>query len=297
MTEVHTETAVRVEPASPQGSSLSIARDVLSLAFFDHAATAVTQTPNGSLLAGFIDRRQADAAIDAITEAYPTLITSIDIADDAKHDWATSQRGGFTPTRVGRWHIRTPWTTPPDDIEARFDIQIDPAEAFGHGAHPSTKLAVHLMVRHLNPQTSMVDLGTGTGVLAIIAARAGTQVRAIDNSPAAIEAAQRNIALNSAGEFSSVSDLIDLSLGDVTVHDIQDPQLVVANVTMDVQRVLAPKLQDARRVIASGVLCSQVSRLRDLYPSHFAKTIRSVGEWSAVEFLVNPMSNRGALRT
>lgn len=279
------ETAVVVDLVGSDETPSSIAFDVLSLALFEHGATAVTQTPDGSLLAGFVNRDAAEAAMSATQADYPRLMTSIGVAEGAQHDWAASQRGGFTPTRVGRWHIRTPWTTPPEDVDPLFDIQIDPGEAFGHGAHPTTKLALQLMDPHLAQAMTMVDIGTGTGVLAIIAARAGVRARAIDNSPAAIEAAQHNVALNSVGQFTSTADRIDLGLADINELDMHDPDLIVANVTIDVQEILAPRLQKARRVIASGVLGSQLSRLRDLYPAHFANTTGSVGEWSAAEFL------------
>lgn len=296
MAEVDDQTAVVVEPVTSGQTPVSIAREVLSLALFDHGATAVTQTPKGSLLAGFTGREEADAAIATIAAEHHNLIAAIEIANDADYDWATSQRGGFTPTRVGKWHIRTPWSLPPENIDPRFDIQIDPGEAFGHGAHPSTQLAVQLMDPHLQPQERVLDIGTGTGVLAIIAARAGAHVRAIDNSPAAITAAQQNISLNSTGQFSSLADRIDVCLGDGVDHDDYEASLVVANVTIDIQRLLAPRLQGAPIVIASGVLPDQVSRLRDLYPSHCANTVESIGEWSAVEFLLDPMSNQGTHR-
>ena len=297
MAETDTETAVHIEPRSPGETTLSDVREVLSMALFDHGATAITQTPHGSLLAGFLDRRDADAAIAAIGDRYQQFVASIDIAIDANHDWSTSQRGGFTPTRVGPWLIRTPWAEPLENIDARFDIQIDPGEAFGHGAHPTTKLAMELMTPHLAPGAQVIDIGTGTGVLAIIAARSGARVRAIDNSPAAIAAARSNIAHNSTGQFVSLADQIELIHGDLCEIDLADAPLVVANLTIDVQSVLAPKLQQMPTLIASGVLAHQVGRLRDLYPSHWTRTTRSEGEWTAVELVTDPMPDRGGPRT
>lgn len=285
MNEVETQTAVVVEPVRSEETPISIARDVLSLALFDHGATAVTQTPNGALLAGFLDHGAADAAIAAIPRAHPTLVTHIEIANDADHDWAVSQRGGFTPTRVGDWHIRTPWTPAPDDVKPMFAIQIDPGKAFGHGAHPSTRLAATLMTPHLAPGRRVLDVGTGTGVLAIMAARAGATVRAIDNDSTAIEVARSNIELNACEPFDEVAVLIDLELSDATELSPEIGQLVVANVTLDVHRAIAASLQAVNHVIISGILERQVRDIRQLYPSHCAKTISCVEEWAAVDLI------------
>lgn len=297
MAETDTETAVHIEPHSPDEVPLSVVREILSVALFDNGATAITQTPTGSMLAGFTSRRVAETAVTAITAAHGQLVTDIQVATDSHYDWSSSQRGGFTPTRVGRWLIRTPWTPPAEDVDARFDIQIDPGEAFGHGAHPTTKLAMELMTPHLAPGAQVIDIGTGTGVLAIIAARSGARVRAIDNSPAAIAAARSNIAHNSTGQFVSLADQIELIHGDLCEIDLADAPLVVANLTIDVQSALAPKLQQMPTLIASGVLAHQVGRLRDLYPSHWTRTTRSEGEWTAVELVTDPMPDRGGPRT
>lgn len=292
MAETDTETAVHIEPHSPDEVPLSVVREILSVALFDNGATAITQTPTGSMLAGFTSRRVAETAVTAITAAHGQLVTDIQVATDSHYDWSSSQRGGFTPTRVGRWLIRTPWTPPAEDVDARFDIQIDPVEAFGHGGHPSTKLAIQLLSPHLDTGMTVIDIGTGTGVLAIIAARVGARVLAIDHSAAAISAAENNIALNSAGDFAYVADQIELIHGDLDELDFASPALVVANLTIDVQSQLGPRLQRAPRLIASGVLGDQVGRLRDLYPSHGAEKISSEGEWAAVDFLAEPPQPR-----
>jgi len=286
MPTANEETAVIVEPDGTN-SGLSVAREILSMALFDSEAMAVTETPTGALLAGFMDRPQAEAAVRTIAESFGSWATSVRIFDDAQHDWVTSQRGGFTPTKVGPWHIRTPWALPPEDIDPRHDIQIDPREAFGHGAHPSTRLALAMLTPHLHPTTSLLDVGTGTGVLAIAAARAGATVLAIDNSRAALEAAENNVVLNSMSPFVDVASRITLVEGGGDAVEVPPDHLVVANVTIDVHRTISPQFAYVHRLIASGLLCRHVRELQALYPQHRAKVITCVGEWASVELLLD----------
>lgn len=267
--------------------------DVLSLELFDLGATASSQSPSGALLVGFADMASAQAAIDSISMRHSELFERAEITA-SNLDWTMTQRGGFTPTTIGRWHIRTPWTPPVDNVEPLHDIQIDPGAAFGHGAHPSTRLALQLLDPHLNSKTRLLDIGTGTGILAIAAARAGANVQAIDNSPDAIDVATRNISINSKASFPPVADRIEMTLTDANQVRVGPGQLVVANVTLDVHRVLAGRLHDVRHLVTAGILCAQVHELRNLYPNHVAKTIGCVGEWAAVEFELTDESDTEA---
>jgi ribosomal protein L11 methyltransferase len=96
------------------------------------------------------------------------------------------------PAHGGLW-VRPPWAEP---RAGTIDVVIDPGEAFGTGGHPTTRLSLELMLE-LEPHGSFADLGCGSGVLAIAAARLGfAPVTAVDNEPAALEATRRNAAAN-----------------------------------------------------------------------------------------------------
>ena len=128
-------------------------------------------------------------------------------------DWADRWREFHRPAQIGRLHVRPPWTAPPED---GIDVVIDPAQAFGTGAHPTTRLSLELLleVAHwapgrgraarsplagvgAGPGSSLVDLGCGSGVLAIAAAKLGfAPVTALDHDPAAIDATLDNARAN-----------------------------------------------------------------------------------------------------
>lgn len=117
------------------------------------------------------------------------------IVDD--QDWANAWKAHYRPLRIGRrLLIRPAWI----DVEPASDtleIVLDPGMAFGTGTHPSTQLCLRAMERHLRPGDQVLDLGCGSGILAIAAARLGAaRVLALDNDPVAVTAARNNLALN-----------------------------------------------------------------------------------------------------
>jgi ribosomal protein L11 methyltransferase len=109
-------------------------------------------------------------------------------------DWAERWKQFHEPVLVGeRIWVRPPWAAP---REGALDLVIDPGQAFGTGAHPTTKLSLQLMLE-LEPSGSFADLGCGSGVLAIAAAMLGFgPVTAVDNELAALEATRANADAN-----------------------------------------------------------------------------------------------------
>jgi ribosomal protein L11 methyltransferase len=109
-------------------------------------------------------------------------------------DWAERWKRFHQPVLVGdRVFVRPPWVAP---RPGAVDLVIDPGQAFGTGAHPTTRLSLELLLE-LEPEGSFADLGCGSGVLAIAAARLGfAPVAAVDNETAALEAARGNAAAN-----------------------------------------------------------------------------------------------------
>ena len=114
--------------------------------------------------------------------------------EEVADDWAERWREFHRPVLLGgRIWVRPPWAEP---REGALDLVIDPAQAFGTGAHPTTRLSLELLLS-LDPRGALADLGCGSGVLAIAAARLGfTPVTAFDNDRAALEATRENAVAN-----------------------------------------------------------------------------------------------------
>lgn len=287
-------------------TDLQTTAEILSVALFEQGATAVGE-PEGApvtLIAGFTSTKFASDAAAHLKATYPSFIADITLDSTSHDDWVVSQRAGLEPTTVGKWRIRAPWNPEPSDADPFYDIVIDPGAAFGHGGHPTTRLTLEMYLEVVaaadsQPQpatsshapTRVVDLGTGTGVLAIIAARLGSQVLAIENDPRAAEMAWLNIERNSAHPYDSVLELITLRLEDAAEIRPEADSLVVANVTLDVQRRIAPNCAHVDHLILSGLLVDQVPHIALEYPHHDLVTVRESGEWAAVELV---RQHRGA---
>ena len=143
--------------------------------------------------------------------------------------------------RVGPLWIGPPWQLPPRDA---VSVVIDPGRAFGTGAHATTHLCLEL-VSELEP-ASLLDVGCGSGVIAIAAALLGfSPVIAVDVDSAAVDATLRNADANGA--------TVDVRLLDLTTDELPEADVAVANITAAlVESVLART--DARVVVASGFL-------------------------------------------
>jgi ribosomal protein L11 methyltransferase len=153
-------------------------------------------------------------------------------------DWASAWQSHLVPVTAGGFTIRPPWLAGGAD-----DLVIDPGPSFGAASHPTTRMCLELL-RGIAP-TGVIDWGTGSGVLAIAAARLGfAPVRAIEVDPAAAHVARRNAGRNGV-------DVV-VTVGDVTLSAPFAP-LVLANLTLPLLNSLSRE-RVPNRMIASGFL-------------------------------------------
>jgi ribosomal protein L11 methyltransferase len=165
--------------------------------------------------------------------------------------WEDRWRTFHRPVRVGRLWVGPPWEHPPADAAA---VVIDPGRAFGTGAHPTTRLTIELLLDL--DGGSLVDVGCGSGVLAIAAAKLGFEpVYAVDLDPAAVEATERNASRNGVA--------VQTRLADARVVRLPAADVAVANIALDVVEAVVPNL-DAAIAITSGYLDGQRPRLSGL---------------------------------
>ena len=269
-------------------NSTFLMTEIAPMLLFDSGAVAVREIAEqdseqlrkrhlGGLIAGFRSKDDADRAALQVSSQLTDVVC--EVLEETDHDaWVDLQRVGLSPTSVGPWTIRAPW----DEPTSGHEVVIDPGAAFGHGGHPSTQLAIKLMLRALvddaDQQRTVLDFGTGTGVLAILAAKSGYEVRATEVNLEALSVARKNIQRNNVdGQVSLThTDSLDIRV------DVSD--LVVANVTLDVHRRISSRYAKATRIIAAGLLCGQVAEMAELLPEHSAITISTHREWAAVDF-------------
>src|SRR5450755_3005290 len=173
-------------------------------------------------------------------------VSTEEIADD----WAQRWRSFHQPLEIGdRLTVRPPWEPP---ARAGVDVVIDPGQAFGTGAHATTRLCLELML-DAEPHGSFVDVGCGSGVLAIVAAKLGWDpVTALDYDVAAIDATRENAARNGLGPALEARHF-DLRSGQVPAADF-----VVANVLAGPLRAWAATQHALpARLVLSGLLATE----------------------------------------
>jgi len=191
-------------------------------------------------------------------------IPAYEIREVADQDWVRLTQDQFDPIRVSaRLWIVPSWHDIPDPTA--INIILDPGLAFGTGSHPTTRLCLDWLDRHMTSSCSVIDYGCGSGILAIAAAKLGAaRVQGVDIDPQAVLSSRDNAKRNAAiARFSDVNDAPP------------DPaDIVLANILSNPLKVLAPLLAQLTvpggTLVLSGILQPQAADVAEAYRSWFA---------------------------
>lgn len=202
----------------------------------------------------------------------------------AEEDWAEAWKKFYTILHLGRHLVIKPswleYTPSPGDIV----VELDPGMAFGTGLHPTTRLCLAALEERMAPGARVLDVGTGSGILSIAAARLGArEITALDTDPIAVETATRNIAI------AHVDHLVQVHRGSVELaHDGSPFDLVCVNILAEIIANMAPSLAPLTRagglVIASGILDYKAGGVADAFRAVGIKVIEKKQEedWVAL---------------
>jgi ribosomal protein L11 methyltransferase len=205
---------------------------------------------------------------------------SLSFLDEACWDEAWKQH--FHPICVGRRLIVAPPWEQPADSEGRIVVKINPGMAFGTGAHPSTRLCLQALEQCVHPGMRVVDLGTGSGILAVAAAKLGAAVvAAADNDPNALRVARANL------EANGVADRVILVEAD-SPKPFRNADVLVANILAEVIASMAESIPSALAedgvFIGSGIAEGQEPLVTDALETAGMRCTEILGEegWLAV---------------
>lgn len=170
-----------------------------------------------------------------------------------EEDWAEAWKQYFKPERIGKIVIKPSWE---EYIPAGGDIliELDPGMAFGTGTHPTTRICLKLLQEVVTPQVTMLDVGTGSGILALAGAKLGAKkIVAMDIDPVAVKVALDNIKRNRMEGLIEVyeSDLLSRPLGlkfNLVVANI------ITNAILDISAQLPEVLEPGGVFLASGII-------------------------------------------
>ncbi len=241
--------------------------------------------------AASLDRKKTEFQLQrflADLEQMALLVTNAPISKEIPdQDWNAEWKKHFKPTVISQRFTVKPTWEPLARPRTEFVLEIDPKQAFGTGSHATTALMLQCIEKVTVAGKSVLDVGTGTGILAIAARMLGAEsVAAFDNDPVAIEAAEENVCQNLGAEHGIT--LLVAEPDQVTLPE-RAYDLVLANLTKNVILCYLDQfsgfMADSARLILSGILIEELLALKQSLATHGVFAIKQEAhreEWAAL---------------
>jgi ribosomal protein L11 methyltransferase len=215
-------------------------------------------------------------------------VGELQIQERAEEDWANAWKEHYRPLRAGRRTIiAPPWHEYTAESNDDIVVILDPGMAFGTGTHPSSRLCLMGLERQLKPGETVFDVGTGSGILAIAAAKLGAaRVDAVDIEPVAVRSAIENAERNGVGERIRV----ELGTADPAGPFPGPYDVVVANIISRILVEISSGLMKAVRpggaLILSGVIESREPLVREAFEPRGYRMIEreQIDDWVGITY-------------
>ena len=226
----------------------------------------------------FADPGERDRAADALRATLPQLsVEAVDLPDE---DWAARSQASLKAVHAGRFIVAPPWDLPPHDVDATV-IVIEPSMGFGTGHHATTRMCLRLLSAIDVSDETVLDLGTGSGVLSMAAALMGARsVVGIDVDQDAINSAETSARLN------TLPDTVAFQVTDFR-HDPPKPaDIVLANLTggmlISGATAIGALVRPGGQLILSGFDHTEVDRVVAVFASFTERQRLSEDNWIAL---------------
>lgn len=213
------------------------------------------------------------------------LHTSVELVGVHEEDWANAWKEYYKPIQVGERIVICPAWETYHPLENQLVVRMDPGMAFGTGTHETTRLVIRLLETYTTPGCRMLDVGTGTGILAICASRLGAgSCKAYDIDPTAVRVARENIKDSGlTGITCDRSDLlkqVDLTEGPYDLICANIVADIILRMTPDVGRYLKPD----GVLLASGIIQERCADVVAGFEAHGFRIVQTLQEngWCAL---------------
>ena len=218
---------------------------------------------------------------------------TISVSSTEDKDWINSWKEYFHKFSIDDILIIPSWEHEDETDDYDLVLHIDPGTAFGTGMHETTRLAVKQLRKFVKPGDSILDVGTGSGILGIVGLKSGAgYVKALDIDPNAVPAVNHNLTANAVDE-----ETFDLIIGNIIADqsfmddaDTGKYDLVTANILADVLTGIAPVIGKYMRpgaaIITSGILENKTEEVLDAFRKNGFTDVNTIseGEWVSIAF-------------
>ncbi|MBO5203686.1 MAG: 50S ribosomal protein L11 methyltransferase [Clostridia bacterium] len=223
----------------------------------------------------FLKERFAALNIDA----------KISISGVCEEDWANSWKAYYKPIEIGEKMVIVPAWEKYDAPEGKLVVRMDPGMAFGTGSHETTRLVIGLLEKYVRGGERVLDVGCGSGILAICAAKLGAkECKAYDIDPVAVKVARENI--KDSGLDNVTCDVSDLLRGVDSRHGGYD--VICANIVADIIIRMTPDIgaymNEGAVILASGIISERAADVIECFEKYGLRVIEKAEEngWCAL---------------
>ncbi len=232
-------TGLKIEEPMTHKNSLDYYKNEKDFLMVDHSVSAYFPM-------NIYAERRKQAIVNRFEEKFSEredIVYTIDFYDYEEEDYQNSWKKYFYTQKISERFVVKPTWREYEPLEDELVIEIDPGRAFGTGTHPTTSLCIKLMEENIKEGNTVIDVGTGSGILMVAAEKLGAgKIVGTDIDATAVEVAQENLELNKVDNTKAKAYAGDL----VTVVKDEKFDVVVANILADVLLIL---LKDISRVV------------------------------------------------
>jgi len=259
---------------------------------WDYVDEALIDLEQGAVVKGYIPESSGIVEkIDSIKKSITALpefglnigTGEVSIIEVNEEDWSTSWKKYYKPTKIGKNIVIKPTWEKYESNEDEMIIEMDPGMAFGTGTHETTMMCVQQLEKRISANSTVFDIGCGSGILSIVAAKLGAKkVIGVDFDEVAVNVAKENVIEN------KVTSSVEIRHGNLMDVVKDKANIVVANIMADIIMILSKDitgfLNKDGLFIASGIILDKVDAVKESLIDNGLEVIEveTMGEWSVI---------------